>query len=110
MRTSFVVLFSTLSALQAVTAYEVTAWSGVVCSGIELGHLEDTNNTPGTSATEVTPNGRCITIDTDLPQDCDVYLCQDEQCDDQGEAVEGPRDAGTRVENQSFVAMQVGCQ
>ncbi|TRM66645.1 hypothetical protein BD626DRAFT_534804 [Schizophyllum amplum] len=110
MRTSAIIIASVLSAIQLAAAFEVTAWSGAVCSGVELGTVEDTNNTPGLTAAEATPNGQCITIDAALPADCDVYLCADAACNDQGETVEGPRDQGTRVENKSFSAIQVGCQ
>ncbi|KAK7440983.1 hypothetical protein VKT23_016763 [Stygiomarasmius scandens] len=94
----------------SVSAYEVTAYLGAACTGAELGHLQDDQNTPGLTNPEVTINAQCITIDQNLPADCDVYLCADENCDDQGTTVEGPRNAGTRVENQSFTAFQVGCQ
>ncbi|BBN18001.1 hypothetical protein MPTK1_7g18720 [Marchantia polymorpha subsp. ruderalis] len=113
MQTKLFIVFSLavlLSSLSIVSAYEVTAWSGRVCSGVELGFLADDNNTPGLSAVEVTINGQCITIDRDLPADCDVYLCADQACNDQGVTVDGPREAGQRVEGQSFSAIQVGCQ
>ncbi|KAL3687080.1 hypothetical protein R1sor_013389 [Riccia sorocarpa] len=110
MATKAVIIFLVTVASLAIasSAYEVTAWSGRVCSGIELGHLEDPNNTPGLSAAEETINGQCVTFDTAFPADCDVYLCADAACNDQGTTLAGPRDAGTRDEGHSFSAIQVG--
>ncbi|KAJ3996339.1 hypothetical protein F5050DRAFT_1760337 [Lentinula boryana] len=88
----------------------VSAWTGSVCSGIEVGSIELDNNPNGLSNPDATPNALCVHFDKALPVNCDVYLCADASCNDQGTTVEGPRDAGTRVENTDFQGMQVGCQ
>lgn len=110
MRFTIILISTFLAALNPVTAYSVSAWSGAACSGVEVGSIEDSTNPPVLSAAESTPNAQCVHFDDALPANCDVYLCADAACNDQGETVEGPKDAGTRLENQSFEGMQVGCQ
>lgn len=106
-----IILFSTiLIALNPVIAYSVSAWSGSVCSGIEVGSIEDDSNPDGLSDPESTPTALCLLFEAALPDNCDVYLCADANCDDQGVTVAGPRDAADKVQNQDFQGMQVGCQ
>ncbi|KIK62126.1 hypothetical protein GYMLUDRAFT_242822 [Collybiopsis luxurians FD-317 M1] len=113
MRTStifFAILSSALTTTSVTAQIAVSAWSGSVCDGIEVGSIELDQNPNGLSNPDSTPTALCVHFDKALPADCDVYLCADANCNDQGTTVEGPRDAGTRVENTSFEGMQVGCQ
>lgn len=110
MRFTIIFVSTILAALNPVTAFGVSAWTGSACSGVEVGSIEDDTNPAGLTAAESTTNALCVHFDSALPANCDVYLCADAACNDQGETVEGPKDAGTRLENQSFEGMQVGCQ
>lgn len=107
---AFTLIYAALIALPSVSAYAVSAWSGSACSGIEVGSLEGETNPNGLTAAEATPNALCVHFDQALDANCDVYLCADAACNDQGTTVEGPQDANTRMENVDFQGMQVGCQ
>jgi hypothetical protein len=110
MRSTFSILAAFFVIVTPVAAnIGVSAWSGIACSGVELGDIEVADNFNGLTAAEETPNGACIHFDTAIPDNCDVYLCADAACNNQGTTVAGPQNAGDRMAV-NFSAIQIGCQ
>lgn len=52
----FALVATALWATAAVQAYEITAWSGAACSGIEVGFIEGPDTLNGLSGAEETPS------------------------------------------------------
>ncbi|KAG7090509.1 hypothetical protein E1B28_009622 [Marasmius oreades] len=111
MRTTIVFSAAILAAVLQPVAGNVgaSAWSGSACSGLEVGSVEVANNFDGLSNAEATPNAACVHFDTRIPANCDVYLCEDAACNDQGRTVAGPQAANTKLTH-NFAGMQIGCQ
>ncbi|KAG7090508.1 hypothetical protein E1B28_009621 [Marasmius oreades] len=111
MRTTMTFTVALLAAVFQPVAGNIaaSAWSGSACSGIEVGSVEVADGFTGLSNADATPNAACVHFDTRIPANCDVYLCEDAACNDQGRAVEGPQAANTRLTH-NFAGIQIGCQ